>query len=130
MLSTGTQELGSNTSGKNFSHLRELSRVLRLDLRHLFCSVGQAGSLLTLHCREAEVKMGIVEICVSNSSMGSSCRSGPMPEIPCTILGQSQLSMLFVKYHMNTSVFSEEILFITHNYGKWKGFVTTSVIFR
>ena len=33
VLSTGTQELGSNTLWKNFSRYRELSCVLRLDLR-------------------------------------------------------------------------------------------------
>ena len=40
-LSRGTQELGSTTSGKNFSRFRELSRVLRLDLRRLFCRISR-----------------------------------------------------------------------------------------
>ena len=37
VLSAGTQQLGSTTSGENVSRFCELSRVLRLDLRRLFC---------------------------------------------------------------------------------------------
>ena len=41
MLSTGTQELGSTTSGEN-------SRVLKLDLRRLFCRTSRLSVYPTL----------------------------------------------------------------------------------
>ena len=57
VLSTGTQELDCTTLGKNFSRIRKLSQVLRLDVRRLFCRTSRLSLDPTLQgSRSASLK--------------------------------------------------------------------------